>query len=223
MDLTKREKIGLTTFIIIIIFIVSIMYFNKNKSETIEVISKNKTEQLSNQENSNPDISKSNIKNDIKVYISGEIKKPGVYTLQTGDRVEKLVELAGGFTSAAEISDLNLALKLKDEDSVKIPGKTQDIQVANAPISNGQNSNLISSNRKQSSVIQGGAETSLININTATKEQLKELPRIGDAISQRIIDYREKMGPFKDITNIQDVSGIGTKMFENIKDKITIH
>ena len=224
MDLNKREKIGLTTFIIIIIFIISIMYFNKNKNETIQVVNKDNMEVLNPKVNSNtsPDVSPIGLNKEIKVYISGEVKKPGVYTLQIGDRAERLVELAGGFTDKAETTSLNLAVKLKDEDFIKIPNKTQKVAIANTPIINAASTNSLISNK--SSTIEGESSPggALVNINTANKEQLKELPRIGDAMSQRIIDYREKMGPFKDIKNITDVSGIGTKMFENIKDKITV-
>jgi competence protein ComEA len=204
MDLTKREKIGLIVFIFIILLIVSVMYFNKNKSETVEVISKDKVEAAAPENSGNAAKSKS----EITVYINGEIKKPGVYTLKDGERAEKLVELAGGFTNNADPSLINLSMKLKDEDFIKIPSKLQTASATG-----------ISGNTNTTQ----GEPAALININTADKEQLKELPRIGDAIAQRIIDYREKSGFFKDIKNITDVSGIGPKMFENIKDKITVH
>jgi competence protein ComEA len=205
MDLTKREKTGLIIFIIITLLIVSIMYFNKSRGDTTLVIDKNKN-LLTNGEVTS-DSSKS--KSDIKVYISGEIKKPGVYTLNDGDRAEKLIELCGGFTINEETSSLNLAMKLKDEDFIRIPSKLVNNQISNTSTTNTTNA------------LQGAS--ALININTATKEQLMDLPRIGDAMSQRIIDYREKMGAFKDIKDITNVSGIGPKMFENIKDKITVH
>jgi competence protein ComEA len=205
MDLTKREKTGLIIFLIITLLIVSSMYFYKSRSDTTLVIDKNKNTLDGDEATSNS----SKTKSYIKVYISGEIKKPGVYTLNDGDRAEKLIELCGGFTNNAETSALNLAMKLKDEDFIKIPSKLLNNQLSNTSTPNITNP------------LQGA--TALININTATKEQLMDLPRIGDAMSQRIIDYREKMGAFKDIKDLTNVSGIGPKMYENIKDKITVH
>ena len=210
MDLTKREKTGLITFLIITLLIVSIIYFNKSRSDTTLVMAKDNTLLTDSGVSSNSSKSKS----DIKVYVSGDVKKPGVYTLNDGDRAERLIELCGGFTINAETSSLNLAMKLKDEDFIKVPSKLPNTQLSNTSTST-------STPTVTSNITKG--VSALININTATKTQLMDLPRIGDAMSQRIIDYREKMGSFKDIKDITSVSGIGPKMYENIKDKITVH
>lgn len=207
MDLTKREKLGLTIFAIILLTLISIMYFNKNNS--VEVLSKNTVETSNNQDSNNSNTISNQTNGTITVYINGEINKPGVYKLLDGDRAEKLIELAGGFNKNADTSSLNLAMKLKDEDFIRIPSKLQNVQTASNTTTITNSGNLTAA--------------ALININTADKEQLKELPRIGDALSQRILDYRNKMGNFKDIKDLRNVSGIGPKMFENIKDKITVH
>jgi competence protein ComEA len=212
MDLTKREKIGLTTFIIIMLIVVSLMYFTKNKNDSVEVISKNAIEGSIKQDD-NPERIVTHTDNNIEVYISGEIKKPGVYKLLAGDRAEKLVSMAGGFTNNADTTGLNLAMKLKDEDYIKVPNKLQITS----------NQNNINSNINSINSIGKSGDSAIININTASIEELKTLPRIGDALAQRIIDYREKTGSFKDIKDLDNVSGIGPKMFENIKDKITVH
>lgn len=191
MDLTKRERIGLLVFIIILTSILSLSYYKNKNKNNMEVIKNDKISNIDNKSNK-----------EIKVYVTGEVKNPGVYTLIEGDRVEKAILLAGGFTENADKNSINLALKLKDEDyiivsSLNIKEKLDD-------------KSIVSNSKK-------------ININTADKEQLKSLPRIGDALSQRIIDYREKNGPFKRIEDIKKVSGIGDKMFENIKDKISVY
>jgi competence protein ComEA len=199
MDLTRRERTGLIVFGIIIIFIVSFTYFSNSKNDTIEVISKeNKAVE---------NTGKITAADKISIYICGEIAKPGVYDLNEGDRLNKLIDLAGGFTENADKESVNLAAKLSDEDFIKIPSKIAGNNAANSA---GTVSTLSSENGK-------------ININSASKEQLEELPRIGEAIAQRIIDYRENNGRFKDIKDIMNVSGIGEKIFENIKDKITVH
>ncbi|MDO6355361.1 ComEA family DNA-binding protein [Caloramator sp. CAR-1] len=189
MDLTRREKIGLAVFLFIILFITSFYYYKDKRKNEMMVI---KTSRLQEEQNEN------DIK-EIKVYICGEVKKPGVYTLIEGERLYKLIDIAGGFTDKAAKENLNLAMKLKDEDYIFVPS-------IEGLLNNSQ----------------GKTISSKININTATLEELKTLPRVGDAIAQRIIEYREKNGPFRDIKDIKNVSGIGDKMFENIKDKITV-
>lgn len=200
MDLTKREKYGLIILIIVIITVVSYFYYSNNKKDSIDVIAKDSKISGNVSENDNS-------KNEISVYICGEIIKPGVYNMSMEDRLIKLVEMAGGFTQKADIQAVNLAEKLEDEAFIKIPSVIVD--------SNGEIVNA--------ATISGTQNSGKININTATKEQLETLPRIGEALAQRIIDYRESNGRFKDINEINNVSGIGDKIFESLKDIITIY
>jgi len=104
----------------------------------------------------------------------------------------------------ADLSDINLAEKLKDEQMIKVP-KIGENDVSNDKFS--------SSN----------APNGNININTATKEELDTLPGIGEVTAQRIIDFREQHGNFQRIEDIMNVSMIGPKLFEQIKDKITVN
>lgn len=199
MDLSKREKIGLCVFSVIIVFIISFNYY-KNKRNSLETVIIEKNE-----------VNKKDVKaieenETITVYICGEIKKPGVYTLKKGERLARLVQLSDGFTENADTTLINLAARLKDEDFIRIPPKN----------------NLRTNNLSQGMQIKSLSEEK-ININTANKEQLKSLPRIGEALAQRIIDFREKNGLFNKIEDIKKVSGIGDKMFESIKDKITVN
>jgi competence protein ComEA len=195
MYLSKKEKIGLIIFISILLCIISYNYFS-NRKKSIEVISKE------TQENKN-----SNTPLKIKAYICGEVVKPGVYTVNEGDRVITLVDMAGGFKSTADQYGVNLSMKIKDEDFIKIPSKQET--AAQIIISGTAAPNTLSNGK--------------ININTADKTQLESLPRIGEAIAQRIIDYRNKNGQFKKIEEITNVSGIGQKTFDGFKDKITVN
>lgn len=142
-------------------------------------------------------------KKEIQVYICGEVKKPGVYKINDDKRIIDLVYLAGGFTDNANLEAVNLATKLKDEDYIKIPPKRE--------------------NEVDKGIIDSKDSKDKININTASMEELKKLPRIGDALAKRIIEYRNKNGPFKRIEDLKNVSGIGDKMFDNIKDLISIY
>jgi len=142
----------------------------------------------------------------IKVYVTGEVKHPDVYELDTDSIVKDAIEKAGGTTEKADLIAINLAKRLSDGEQVIVPSKEQTAVngTGNAQIS-GSNS----------------AKSKKININTASKEELMNLPGIGDVKAQAIIDYRTKNGPFKDIHEIVNVSGIGEKTFEKIKDLIT--
>lgn len=192
MELNKKEKIGLIVFAAIILIIASIKYYNN--------IERGEQMDIKNQPKDAIGINKF-----IEVYICGEVNKPGVYKMVDGDRIDDLIKVAGGFTSNADTESVNLAIKLKDEDYIKVPSKT---------ISQDINGTLINTqNNKQGKV----------NINTAGIEELKTLPRIGDSIAKRIIDYRTKNGRFNRIEDIKNVSGIGEKMFENIKDMICVY
>jgi competence protein ComEA len=139
----------------------------------------------------------------ITVYVSGSVDKAGLYTLPSGSRVNNAIQAAGGFTEEANTGVLNLAEILEDGEQIDVP-------------------DLFSP-----SVIGGGTRSAnpsltLININTATLEQLDTLPEIGPITAQNIIDYRNSNGPFEKIEDIQDVPKIGQVTFDKIKDLITV-
>ncbi len=139
----------------------------------------------------------------INVYVSGAVKKPDVYALPIGSLAKDAVAAAGGATDEADLDHINLAARLSDQMQVHVPRKGEI-----APSSKG---------KATPTVITG-----LININTATVEELDTLPGIGPSIAQAIIDYRAQHGPFKQIEDINAVKGIGDALFAKIKDKITL-
>lgn len=151
----------------------------------------------------------------IYVHIIGEIKYPGVYEMEAGDRVFQLVEKAGGVTENADISSINLSKKLVDGEKITIFAKKTSVVTGNLSSSGDLNNSSFSTNTSTNS-------SNLININTASQKELEELPGIGPTLSQRIIEYREKNGYFQTIEDIKKVSGIGDKKFEAIKDLITV-
>lgn len=143
---------------------------------------------------------------DMTIYINGEVKKPGVYKLKSGSRVQDLLNSAGGFNETADKTKLNLAKKLKDEDYIYVDKQNDK----NPSASSGSNENS------------NAASDGKVNINTATKEQLKTVSGIGDVTAQKIIDYREKNGSFNSIEDLKKVGRIGDKSLEKIKDKIEV-
>ena len=144
----------------------------------------------------------------IKVYICGYINNSGVYELNTGTRVIDLIDLAGGAKIDAYLESINLAEVLKDGQKVYIPSKEEASNPGNSIFLNGSAGNNSKSN--------------IININSAGESELELLPGIGPELARRIIDYRTNAGSFKSKEDLKNVTGIGEKKFNAIKDLITV-
>lgn len=147
----------------------------------------------------------------LRVHVAGAVVRPGVYNLDDGSRVADAVEAAGGFVVEADQNALNLAAFLEDGERLDIPfvsGFVPDEEQGFVVVTEGTPSPL--------------AGDDLVNINTASIEELDTLPGIGETTAIRIIDYRTLNGPFATIEDIINVSGIGTATFEEIKDLITV-
>jgi competence protein ComEA len=165
----------------------------------------------------------------IKVYITGEIKNPGVYTMRNGDRLEDLVNQAGGYTDQADQSVLDLAQRVKDEMHVVVPARPTPGATASAPAGgvtlpagvSGQSNN--SSAGKTKAAATPTRTPGKINVNLASAAELESLPGIGEVLAQRIIDYRTKNGPFKALEDLRKVQGITNATLEKIKDLVVFY
>ncbi|HEY8890373.1 MAG TPA: helix-hairpin-helix domain-containing protein [Clostridium sp.] len=153
----------------------------------------------------------------IKVDIKGAIKNPGVYEIKKGSRVTDLIKLAGGGTPAADLDSTNLSSKLNDEDCIVIntKGEANKLQTVQSPTNNSVSSSSDSSSNSK----EGNA---IININTASKEELMTLTGIGDVKADVIIEYRKTNGGFKSVQELTKVGGIGEKTLSKFIDKIDI-
>jgi len=145
----------------------------------------------------------------IMVDIGGEVNDPMVAELEEGSRVEDAINAAGGVTEDADLTEINRAAFLEDGDKILIPEKQE---VALNDISNATDGSVKGSYTSYSD--------GKININTAGSEELQMLDGVGPVTAEKIIDYRESNGRFKDIEDIKNVSGIGEKTFEKLKDDI---
>lgn len=134
------------------------------------------------------------ISDTIYVHVSGEVKKPGVYALAVGARVYEAVDMAGGVTTSAAIQAVNQAEVLEDGRQIHFP--------------------KISTSSEEGS--------GLVNINTATAEQLQTIAGIGPSKADSIVKYRDKNGSFKSIEDIMSVDGIKEGLFSKIEDSITV-
>ncbi len=134
----------------------------------------------------------------ITVHLVGAVQSPGIYHLPVGSRVYELLEAAGGASEDGDTTAVNLARPLFDGEQVIIyfiGEVAADIAFAEGKV----------------------------NINKASVQELVTLPSIGEVRAQRIVEHREKYGPFTDIREIMDVSGIGQGIFNQIEDFITIY
>lgn len=145
----------------------------------------------------------------ITVYVSGEVNSPGLVELPSDSRIADAIKACGDFTPLADKAKINLAQKLTDGMQIQVNSKAPVIN-SNEQV-NDTNSNSSSNNNSSSN---------LININTATKEDLDTLPGIGPATAQKIIDYRQEHGNFSSIEDIKNVKGIGEAKFSKMQDKI---
>ena len=136
------------------------------------------------------------ISSEIFVHVAGEVKKPGLYALSVGSRVEDAIELAGGMTKSAFEQSVNLARMVSDGEQIVVLDKSR--------------------------VSTGAANAEFISLNSATMEQLESLPGVGPAMAARIIEYRESIGSFSDLTQLKEVSGIGDKLYAKISQDLTL-
>jgi competence protein ComEA len=145
----------------------------------------------------------------VRVYVTGAVVHPDVYQLPSGSIVKDAIQAAGGATVEADLVRINLAQELRDQQQIHVPriGEAKVLPVATD---------------SQSQPARPVTPSAMININTAGAEELATLPGIGPALAQRIIDWRTANGPFATIADITKVSGIGDKIFERIKDHITV-
>lgn len=219
--MNKKEKligsivmmIGCTIFLVVGYILSKPKAFNSNENMFVQE-SNNKKDSLKKKDNVLVDkdndiknINKDELKK-IVVEIKGEVKKPNVYTMDYGSRVNDLIEKAGGFTEKADKMNINCSMKLKDEDCIVICNRDDSRE------------NNIKQNNIHNVTGSTNNKDSKININTATKEELMKLPGVGEVTAQNIIDYREKSGGFNSVDEITKVNRIGTKTLDKFKDKI---
>jgi len=144
---------------------------------------------------------------ELVVHVCGAVKNPGIYTLTKDARVADAVGLAGGLADEAIEEAVNMAMKLTDSMQIYIPGTSHQSVAA----------------IENMSVAARTSDTGKVNINTATASQLRELPGIGPALAERIIDYRTSAGKFERVEDLMKVSGIGEKKYADLKSLVTVY
>ena len=168
----------------------------------------------------------------VRVYVGGAVQRPGVVTLPRGSRVADAIDAAGGVTEQADTATLGMAAMLSDSDQVIVAS----IALAPAPSAMTASPEQTESTPTARS---GGAEsvtptvpslisappaggTALIDLNTASIEELDTLPGIGPTIAQRIIDYRTTDGPFQTVDELEGIRGISARMVDEMRALVTV-
>lgn len=215
INLSKKQLTIIIGIGAVIIFVICYYIYTltapQESYEQLETISENEI-----------DKTKENVENNLEetdeiiIHIAGEVKNPGIVKIREGARIADVIEKAGGLTELANITNINLAYIIEDGQKITIPSKEQDIQEY---ISSESGEGIMEENPKTNTT---STSSTIININKATKEELQTLQGIGESTAQKIIDYREQNGNFKQIEDIKNVPGIGDAKFEAIKDSIKV-
>ena len=237
LEIYNKYRDYLLFFFLMIIIVISegflFLYFSDSFSELRKEIEKREEEVLVN-----------NKKEEVKEFIvdiKGEVKKPGVYTLEEGKRVIDVVKKAGGFTVYADTYANNLSMKIKDEmviviyseseisnymDTLKKEKQINEMCVRDKSANDScvkeedKVSNKNVSNNVESEKGSTDDESKLVSLNNASLEELMTVSGIGESKAKAIIEYRKEK-KFETIEDIKNVSGIGDALFEKIKDYIT--
>ena len=231
MDKLKDKKVIGIIIVLIIIVTASLLTYGKNrnnvfKDEYMENIFIDEGNISSEEENSDAEYLQSfeeenninsendlvnatldkNSNNTIVVEIKGEVMNPDVYTLNEGSIIKDLIEMAGGLTKEADISNINRAKEIKNHELIII----RNINDINLEVG------------AENIEVNEDSDDGKISINDADLNKLKEIPGIGEVKANSIILYREKNNGFKSIEELKNVDGIGEKTFEKIKDSIKL-
>ena len=144
------------------------------------------------------------------VHVCGAVERPGVYELPQGSRIYQAIECAGGLSNEADPNYLNQADFVSDGEKVYVPTR-EEVAEMDSPLQN-----VVTQSGET------GVPSGLVNLNTASEEQLCTLPGIGSSKARSIIAYREEHGSFDRIESVMNVAGIKDGLFQKIKAYITV-
>ena len=210
----KNKRAVLTIFFVSFFTLIIMLKIIINKDNNTTIVEENEElEKIEMKENENKE----------EVYyvdLKGAVKSPGVYSVSSNKRVIDVINMAGGLLDNSDTTYINLSKYVEDEMVIIIYTK-EELTDTNNKIDTSindayydiNNSNNINNNKDNNG---------LININTATLEELMTLPGIGQTKANNIVNYRETNGKFNSIEEIQNVKGIGNSIYEKIKNNITI-
>ena len=145
------------------------------------------------------------------VHVAGAVRRPGVYELRPGARVDDAVRRAGGATARADLGAVNLAARVEDGRQVLVPERVR----AGATTGGG------TGGAASAPTASAGAPGQPLSLSTATLEQLDTLPGVGPATAEKILAFREEQGGFGSVEELGQVPGIGEKRLASLRDLVT--
>lgn len=150
----------------------------------------------------------------IVVYISGEVRKSGVYAVPDGSRVIDVVKAAGGFKDTADPTTMDLAALVRDGIKIRVPTADEELTSDDFP------ELVISGDGLANTSDPNGID--ILDLNSATKAELESLPGIGPTLAQRILDYRDEYGDFLDVDELAEVPGISESLMNDLAAYVTV-
>lgn len=209
-DWVREHKVYLIAAVVLALVVIYYFYFYQTPQPSIsslDRVGKNQpsTPKKEGQETKQPP-------QKIIVDVKGQIQHPGVYQASTEERVMEVITRAGGLTEKADENQVNFAEHVHDEMVIYIPAK-------------GEGSGAQAGMEANATEVVGsmGESHGKIDLNKADVNELQNLPGIGPAKAAAILEYRQKNGKFTKPEDLKNISGIGDKTFEKLKDLIVAH
>jgi len=196
-QLSPKEKIGYASLAALVLFALVVIGLKNSQSAYKEVGTFDASKQAPSKKTAPTPSSLT--PTEIVVYVTGKVKNPGVYRLKANARTVDAVTIAGGPTTQADLEAINLAAPLADGEQVTVPSK--DAPPPTGPSRGGQGQKLTKGS---------------VSLNSATLDQLRQLPGVGPGTAQNIIDYRRAHGAFTSIDQLRQVGGIGAKKLQKL-------
>ncbi|USS89491.1 ComEA family DNA-binding protein [Fructilactobacillus cliffordii] len=150
----------------------------------------------------------------VVVDVKGAVKQPGVYQVAPDTRVDKIIQLAGGFLESADANQVNLAQKATDQTILYVPNQGEKPPVGPSNAQAGSASNAATP--------AGSGSTGKINLNQADATQLQSISGVGAKKAEKIIAYRQQTGSFKAVDDLKNVPGFGSKTVTQLQDSLTV-
>ncbi len=228
LDFTRNQKLALLALVGLSVMGLSVGYARKTMAPaggvTISTLANDQSDVAASGSDPMPGASTSG---QVVFHVTGCVNAPGVYKLRAGERIVNAIEAAGGATRDADLQSLNLAAKIEDGSKIHVPS-LMETRSGVRTISSFTNGASVAASVSERASSSSGSEKlrnpgeGTVNINTAGIEEMQRLPGVGPATAQKIIDYRNSIGSFKNAEQLIDVKGIGPKTFEKMRPFISL-
>ena len=219
VELTKTQKIIIAVGIICILIVIGIFLYKRTQDTDYSMLMLEPEEEA---KENNIEQEQEKRENKIKVHVAGYVEEEGMVELAEGARIADALEAAGGATLEADLSRVNLAYVLQDGQKIYIPS-ILEVEEEEAEeeeyITEGSGGVILEEEGEEE---KNNEAEGKVNINTATQTELETLNGIGPSTASKIIEYRKQNGNFQSIEEIQNVSGIGEKIYEGIREEIEV-